>query len=56
LSGGERLPHFPDKLLVGLVDAEHWAFLVIGALADLQNILHALDVFRGRRGIHHCLV
>ena len=37
----QRLPHFSDQLLVGLIHADDRTTGVVGTGIDLQNVLHA---------------
>ena len=38
---GQRLPHFADQLLVGLVHADHRPTGIVGSGIDVQNVFHA---------------
>ena len=38
---GQRLPHFADQLLVGLIHADHRPTGMVGTGIDFQNVLHA---------------
>ena len=40
-SDGQRLPHFADQLLVGLIHADHRPTGMVGTGIDFQNVLHA---------------